>query len=191
MHGMRAVALVCGVLMAGSAQARQLGSVKMDDTLKVGATELKLNGMGLRAKSVAFVSVKVYVAGLYLPAPAKTLDAAVAQEGPKALVMQFMRDVDRGKLVDAWRDGFKENNAPDRVKTIKPQIDKFLAFVGDIKEDQRVTWTYDPATGSTFSWAGGKTLVVEGKEFADAFLAVYLGKEPPTTDLKNGLLQGK
>ena len=54
------------VLLAG-----ELEGVKMPDQITVGEDTLALNGMGLRIKKVAFIKVKVYVAGLYLIKPSK------------------------------------------------------------------------------------------------------------------------
>ncbi|MBI5495787.1 MAG: chalcone isomerase family protein [Deltaproteobacteria bacterium] len=182
--------VMTGCLLAGAAvQARELAGVKMDETMKVGDAELKLNGMGVRTKKVAFVSVKVYVGGLYLTAPATKADAAIGPDAPKALVMQFVRDVDKGKLVDAWKEGF-QNNSPDKVAAQKAAIDRFLAFVVDVKDGQRITWLYEPGKGSTIT-IGAKSVTVEGKEFADMFLATYIGRDPPTADFKTALLAGK
>lgn len=182
-------AVLAVVLAAAAAQARDLAGVKMDDTMAVGGATLKLNGMALRSKKVAFVSVKVYVGGLYLAAPATTADAALAADAPRAMVMEFVRDVDRGKLVDGWKDGFAANS-PDKQAAQKANIDKFLAAVTDVKDGQRVIYVYEPGKGTTVTFPGGKSFTAEGKDFADVFLANYIGKDPPSADFKAGLLKG-
>lgn len=48
--------------------------------------------------------------------------------------------------------------------------------------------TYLPGKGTTLS-AGSKDLgVFEGKGFADAVFALWLGPKPPSDDLKKGML---
>jgi len=54
--------LVSLLVFAASAQARTIGGVDMEETLKAGDTSLILNGAGIREKFFA----NIYVAGLYL-----------------------------------------------------------------------------------------------------------------------------
>ena len=51
----------------------ELAGVTLPDTLKAGDRTLKLNGLGLRKKSI----VKVYVGGLYLESPSKDAGAVL------------------------------------------------------------------------------------------------------------------
>ena len=63
-----------------------------------------------------------------------------------------------------------------------------LALVPDVKEGSTLTFAYLPGKGTTLS-AGSKELgVFEGKGFADAVFAIWLGPKPPSEDLKKGLL---
>ncbi len=187
----RMAALMMVSTLSSAAFARELSGVKMDDTITVGGTALKLNGMGMRSKKVAFVSVDVYVGGLYLTALTRSADEVLASDAPKALVMQFVREVGRGKLVDAWREGFANNAPKELLAANKAQVDRFLAFVGDVPDGKRVVFTYEPGKGSTITWADTKSLTLEGKGFADIFLSSYVGRDPPTPAFKNGLLSGK
>lgn len=178
-------ALAVALLLLGTstADAKTYSGVKMDDTMQVGETTLKLNGMGLRKKFI----VKVYVGGLYIVTPSKSAEEILAADAPRAVVMHFLRDVDKGKLVEAWREGFQKNS-PDKAPGQKANIDKFMKIVTDVKEGQRITFVYEPGKGSTLTWPDGKTETMEGKDFADVFLANYIGRDPPSGDFKDGLL---
>jgi hypothetical protein len=103
------------VVSAGSplgtvALAGELAGITMPDTLKVGDKTLRLNGLGLRKKSV----FKVYVGGLYLDSPSKDAGAIVASDQAKAIRMHFLRDLTKAQVVEGFQEGF-EANAKDKV----------------------------------------------------------------------------
>jgi hypothetical protein len=165
-----------------AALAGELSGVTLPDTLKAGEKTLKLNGLGLRKKSV----FKVYVGGLYLESPSKDAGAILASDQAKAIRMHFLRDLTKVQLVEAFLEGF-EANAKDKAAQ-KAAFDKMLALVPDVKEGTTMTFAYLPGKGTTLS-AGSKELgVFEGKGFADAVFSIWLGPKPPSEDLKKGML---
>jgi len=175
--------LAASFLFSAPAMAGELGGVKMPDTLSVGGKTLKLNGMGLRKK----IGFKVYVGGLYLEAPSKDASAILGGDAAKAVTMQFVRDVGKDKLIDAFKEGF-ENNAKDKVAAQKANIDKFLTFVVDMKDGDAVTYAYDPAKGVSVIRGGKEVGSIAGKDFAPAMFSLWLGPKPPSEDFKTGLL---
>jgi hypothetical protein len=181
----RIMGLVVAVLflISATAVAGELGGVTMPDTLSVGGKALKLNGMGLRKK----FGMKVYVGGLYLEAQSKDPAAIMAGDTAKAVTMQFVRDVDKGKLLDAFKEGF-ENNAKEKAAAQKENVEKFLSFVVDMKNGEAVTYTYDPAKGVTITKGGKEIGSIAGKDFAPVMFSLWLGPKPPSEDFKTGLL---
>ena len=178
--GAAAVGVV--LIVSVAALARDLAGVTLPDTLKVGEKTLKLNGLGLRQKAI----FKVYVGALYLEAPSKDADAILAADQPKAIRMHFLRALSKAQLVEAFQEGF-ETNVKDRAPQ-KAAFDRMLALVPDVKEGTTLTFTYLPGKGTTLS-AGSKDLgIFEGKGFADAVFAIWLGPKPPSEDLKKGML---
>ena len=179
----RRLALVSALLsLVCAAQAADLAGVKVPDTMEVGGQSLPLNGMALGKKFI----FKVYVVALYLPAPTKADAAVVDPDVPKGFVMQFLRSVRKERLAEAFKEGF-EKNAGQKMGMAHVQIDRFLALVKDVKKGDRVIFTYEPGKGSTVTLAD-ETQSFEGKDFADAFLLLYVGPKPPREDLKKGLL---
>jgi len=168
--------------LAMPASAAQLAGVTMPDTLAAGDKTLKLNGLGLRKKAI----FKVYVGGLYLESPSKDACSILVTDQAKAIRMQFLRDLTKAQLVEAFQEGF-DANAQDKVGQ-KAAFDKMLALVPDVKEGETMTVTYLPAKGTTLR-VGDKGLgSFEGKGFADAVFSIWLGPTPPSEDLKNGML---
>ncbi len=171
-----------GSTLGTAALAGELAGATLPDTLKAGEKTLKLNGLGLRKKAM----FKVYVGGLYLESPSRDAGAILTADQAKAIRMHFLRDLTKAQLVEAFQEGF-EGNVKDRAPQ-KAAFDRMLALVPDVKEGSTLTFAYLPGKGTTLS-AGSKELgVFEGKGFADAVFAIWLGPKPPSEDLKKGLL---
>jgi hypothetical protein len=178
-----AIPFMLAVSMLDTASlAGELAGATLPDALKSGDTTLKLNGLGLRKKSM----FKVYVGGLYLESPSKDAGAILATDQAKAIRMHFLRDLTKAQLVEALQSGF-EGNAKDKTGQ-KAAFDKMLALIPDMKEGDTVTFTYLPGTG-TMLQVGNKELgAFAGKGFSDAVFSIFLGPKPPTEDLKKGML---
>jgi len=177
------VALIGALLATAPLTAKEVSGVTMPDTAKVGEKTLKLNGMGVRKKSI----FKVYVGGLYLENATKDAAAVIALDGEKAIRMQFVRSVEKGKLNDAFKEGF-EANFKEKAAAQKANIDKFLAMTPDTKDGSLWMISYAPGKGTTMSYDGKDAGTIEGKDFADAVFSLWFGPKPPSEDLKKGML---
>jgi len=183
---MRRIAYVAlaGLFVGLLAYAGELVGVTMPDQVTVGTANLTLNGMGLRTKMM----FKIYVAGLYLPAKQSDPNKILAADEPKQIVMHFLyKNVEKEKLVEGWDDGFK-NNSGDKVAALKDKIATFDGYWSDMKKDDVAVLTYVPGQGTKVEIKGKEMGVIEGKEFAQALFAIWLGPKPPTEDLKKGML---
>lgn len=176
--------LAVSLVMASPAWAKELAGVKMADSMSLEGKELKLNGIGLRTK----VFFKVYVAGLYVETPNKDGAALISSDQVKHISLKMLRDLDKGKITEAIREGF-DKNSKAQLPALKERLDKLLASINDLKSGQSLNITYVPAKGVTLGGDAGK-LTIEGKDFADALFAVWLGSNPVEADLKKGLLGG-
>jgi hypothetical protein len=90
-------------------------------------------------------------------------------------------------MTDAFDEGFKDNT-PDAGKTMKPDIDNFLAALEAVKNGDQMVILYVPGTGTTLDINGTKKLTIPGSAFGQVLFSVWLGPKPPTTDLKKGIL---
>jgi hypothetical protein len=145
---------------------------------------LVLNGTATRKKFI----VKVYVAGLYLPARETDAEKILAADEPRHLVMQFVHDVDKGKMCNAWNEGL-EKNTPDASPELKAQFDTLCSYMEDIKKGEQFIFTYLPGAGTRVSVKGVDKGTIEGKPFADALFKVWIGPHPgPGEGFKKRLL---
>ena len=179
-----AVALLVAILGCPALWAASLEGVSLPDEVTVGSSTLHLNGMGLRKKMV----FKIYVAGLYLESPTSDAAAAVTAGGVKRIVMHFLSNKATKKRMDeAWVEGF-EANSPGDFKTLAERVQKFVGFFGDMKEGDVIECTVIPGTGTLVSFNGSEKGTIDGADFGAALLRIWLGPNPPSEDLKNGML---
>jgi hypothetical protein len=174
--------LFAALLFALPGFAGELEGVKMEDTISAGGKDLKLNGMGLRRKFV----FNVYVAGLYVENTNTDGSALLAADGVRRVDMKMLRDLDKKTINEAIQAAFAKN-AGSNMAALKERLDKFSDVIVDLKKGQTLTILYTPGKGTAVVGAG-TSYTAEGKDFADALFAVWIGKFPVDDDLKKGML---
>ncbi len=155
-------------------------------TIEAGGKTLHLMGMGLRKKMI----FKVYLASLYLETEAKDGKAAIEPDEVKRVQMHMLRDLERGKIIEAVREGF-QRNSKDQMPALQARLDRFLSAIPDLKEGEELSVTYVPGRGTLISAAGQQKVTLEGKDFADALFSVWLGQSPVDDELKEEMLRNR
>jgi len=173
------------VATAWVASAGEVAGVKMADTATVEGKTVSLNGMGLRKKVV----FKVYVAGLYVETPSKDAATIISSDQIKSMRLSILRSLDAAKITEAISEGF-EKNSTAQMGALKARLEKFNAMFPNVKEGDEIVMTYVPGKGTVVTAKGVEKGVIEGKDFADALFAVWLGANPVQEDLKRALLGG-
>ena len=179
----RALVPALALLLSAPVGAGELAGVTLDDQVTIGEHDMVLNGLGLRKKAF----VKVYVAGLYLPAKESDATKILADDGPRQLVMSFLFKVSADKLADAWDEGL-ENNTPRAAEAVRKGFAKLNGWMEDMGKGEQMVFTYLPGDGTELTVKGKSKGTIAGKEFADALFACWIGREPPGADFKRGLL---
>jgi hypothetical protein len=174
---------------AFSAQAAEVAGVRLDDTARLGSAELALNGAGVR-KLVFF---NVYAMGLYLPKKTTVAAEAIAGEGPKRVALHMLRDVGAERFTSALVEGIRENHTEAQAKALEPRIRQLTATMAEVKEAKK-------GMVITLDWNGAATQVgidgkpagkpIDGADFYQALLRIWLGDKPVQDDLKKTLLGG-
>src|SRR5215831_9198569 len=171
----------------GIADAKQCQGVNFPDQVQVDGTTLALNGLGLRLATM--LKVKVYVAALYVAKTSNDANAILGASTPSELVLHFVRDVGASDMRKAWEEGF-EKSAKDQMPALKDRIATLNGWMADMKTGQKMTFTFKPGTGVQVDVNGSAKGTIKGDDFAKAFLAIWLGPEPPNPEIKAGLLGG-
>lgn len=188
---MRLIATLAALLLGfalHSAQAAEVGGVKIEDKVRVGDADLMLNGAGIRKRLV----ISVYAAGLYLQQKQTTPAGVVGQAGPKRIAMTMMRDVGAQTLVDALVDGIKSNTPnADAFKAQTDELAKLMLGLKEAKKGDVIAIDLVPNQG-TVVLLNGKPQgnPIPDAKFYDALLRIWLGDKPVDESLKKGLLGG-
>ena len=178
------IGLSVGVF-ARVALAAEVGGVKLDDKVSMGAQELVLNGAGVRTRVV----FKVYVASLYLPQKAADL-ADVFSKSPRRIQLNILRTLSGDQLVDALNEGLAENNTTAELAAVKPQVEALATIMKSFKEvKEKDVITLDFVDGATRIGLNGEAKgSISGDAFNRALTKVWLGDKPVQADLKKSLL---
>jgi len=172
-------------LSIGAAQGKECQGVTFPDQVHVDGINLALNGLGLRLATM--LKVKVYVAALYVAKTSNDANAILGAGTPSELVLQFVRDVGASDMRKAWEEGF-EKSAKDQMPALKDRIATLSGWMADMKNGQKMTFIFKPGAGVQVDVNGSVKGPIKGDDFAKAFLAIWLGPEPPNPEIKAGLL---
>jgi hypothetical protein len=190
-HIQIARAIPFAVLLASMSvvvSAAEVAGIKLDERTKVGTSELVLNGAGLRKR----VFFKVYVAGLYLTEKRKSPAEVFALAGPKRASITFMRSLPARDLVDALKNGIRDNSSPEEQQALKGRVEELAANLLALRQGKTgdvVTVDWLPEVGTLVVLNGevrGKP--IPGYDVYRALLRVWLGDHPTSAGLKNALL---
>lgn len=182
----RRAALLAALLAAPGLHAAEVAGVRVDDSVRVGGSELVLNGAGLRSK----LFIKLYVGALYAPQKTAQPAALIDSAAPRRLSLRLLRDIGSDRLHAAFDEGLGNNNSPAELAAVAVPAEQFAALlngVGRIREGDIVALDFS-ADGVVVGVNGEARGKVAGAGFARALLKVWLGERPADPALKRALL---
>jgi hypothetical protein len=184
--------LLALLLLSPVAMAKKVGDVDVADSISLGGQNLALNGAGIRIKKVAFISIEIYSAGMYLTAKESDAQAVINADDPMAIRLYITTNkATKEKLTDAWNEGF-DRATGGKTDPIKGEIGKFNAlFKTDPKEGDMYEIAYVPGKGITLAMNGAiQGDAIPGLEFKKAVFGIWLANtdDEYLNNLKTGLL---
>ncbi|MGE0824157.1 MAG: chalcone isomerase family protein [Candidatus Binatia bacterium] len=177
----RAILIVA--IFTTSAQAATIEGVTFADRYQAGTTTLFLNNVGLLRYRIIF---KGYVAALYLGEgvqPENVLDNV-----PKRLELEYFWAIKGSDFGKAAETILAKNFSPAQLAPLRLRLDQINSLYEDVKPGDRYALTYIPGVGTELALNGKAKGVIEGRDFAAAYFAIWLGEKPLDTALKNQLL---
>jgi chalcone isomerase-like protein len=175
-------------LLAAPALGAEIAGVQVADRIKLDASELVLNGAGLRTRAF----FKVYVAGLYLQERRTSAEAVLALPGAKRVSMRLLRDLSAKQLTDALEEGFRDNTPPAELDPLRGRLAELTAVMnalGSAKEGDAIALDWLPGTGTRVMVNGEpRGTAIAGEDFYRALLRIWLGDNPVQGSLKKALL---
>jgi hypothetical protein len=174
--------------MSVVAGAAEIAGIKLDERIKLGESELVLNGAGVRKRFL----IKGYVAGLYLTEKRNSPMGVFALAGPKRASITLLRDLPAQELVDALINGIRTNSSLEEQQTLKGRVDELAANLLSIRRARKgdvITVDWLPDVGTVVTLNGEvKGKVIPGDDLYRALLRVWLGDHPTSAGLKKALL---
>lgn len=179
--------LIACLMFISTGNTAELGGVFVDDEITVeNGEKLILNGSGLREK----FWVDIYVGSLYLPEKTSNVADILSSLNAWRVQMDFVyEEVDKEKLLTAWREGFNMNQDEEVIKAISDRMDLFYGFFSEnaVEKDQFII-DYIPGKGTTVRKNSKVLGTIPGVDFKNALLEIWLGNYPADDDLKRGML---
>jgi hypothetical protein len=146
---------------------------------------LVLNGAGVRSKFV----FSIYVGALYLTQKHNSVNAILNSEAANRVTMSFIYDeVEREKLVNAWQEGFEDNSTETQMQSLQQRLNEFNQLFRTVTRGDVIVLDYVPGKGTSVSINNELQGSVQGRDFNQALLKVWLGDEPADDDLKDAML---
>ncbi len=183
-----AIALSLPIPALAQSTVTEVNGVKFDNEITLRGNKLLLNGAGTRYKFV----VKVYAAGLYVPARISTPEATWDTKTPRAFKVVMLRDIDGNELGKLFTDGMQKNATREEFGKAIP---------GTLKLAEVFAARKKLVAGDNFiiEWSPGMgtSLVINGKadgepikepEFFSSLMKIWFGKSPADYQLKDALL---
>jgi hypothetical protein len=161
--------------------ATEAGVVFADEVSNAGQ-KLILNGTGLRTR----LFFKVYAAGLYVNEKSKDAESILRSPAAKVLQLHFLRDVGADTIRGAWSQGFTKN-CLSLCDESQAKIALLNGLMKDLKKGDVLSFSFRPDELAV-ELNGTSLGKVEGAKLDQNILAIFLGKEPPSPELKVGLL---
>ena len=180
--------LLAGLLVASSSWGVEFEGTTVPDTVTVAGKTLNLNGAGIRTKFF----FDIYVGALYLSEKTTSTEHVLTAEGPKRISMSILYDkVGSDKLIDGWNEGFEKNQSKEAMAKLKERLVNFNSLFTDAHKGDVLGYDFLENGNTVVTFNGKRAGVINGVDFQNALIEVWLGKYPAHEGLKKAMLAGK
>lgn len=130
--------------------------------------ELRLSGIAKRA----YLWMDIYSAALYLPPAVKTATRGVP-DGPKIMVLEYHRSVEKAKIIESIVENVESNEAVDKQK-VRSRLAQLTEVLEAPGEGDRYEFQFIPGKGTAVWKDGAMKTLIPGDDFAFAFFGIWL-----------------
>lgn len=182
-----ALAMACAM----PSYAMDVSGVKVEDTASVGGKTLVLNGASMRQ----ILIVKIYAIGLYVEKKSSSAAEILAATGPKRIALYIQREVNSDEFGQLFITSMNKNSTKEEKAKVVSQTTKFgeiFADMGLVKKGDVIWLDWVPGKG-TITYVNGKQIgeVMPDHAFYQAVMRIWLGGNPPQSNIKPALLGEK
>lgn len=179
----RFLLLVC--LVAGAAQARQVGGITFPELMTVNEVALTLNGAGVRSKYF----LDIYAVGLYLPEPSQSPAAIIRADETQMLRLVITSShITKDRLTDSIEEGVRLSAGKDYSRYEPMLDDLWAALTFEVRVGDVFEFIYIPAKGTVFLMNKKELRVLPDFQFKQVLFGIWLGENPIQKSVKAALL---
>ncbi len=185
---LQACSVGLGLGLAHVSALAETMATKFANYVRLGNTDLVLNGKGTRTK----VFFKVYDMALYTPSRVKTAQQLLSLPGPKRLSMVSLRNLKTADIGLMFIKGMKANCPPEVVTKYTPTVTELInifSYKSTMDAGVNFSMDFEPGKGTAFVFNGQQIgeRVGDDEFFANA-LKIWFGPEPVDPELEKALL---
>lgn len=184
---LRHIILIFTLLSAPPIYASNLAGIVIPDEIYIQKHEqpLLLKGAGIRKKFI----FDIYIGALYVTNIREDLNNILHSNSPKRIALYFLYDeVSREKLQQGWYDGFMKNNSDSMLEVLQERLSYSLTKFKTMKRGDIIYFDYSPNMGTSIFINNKQVGVIEGFDFIQAILKVWIGNHPAQESLKLAML---
>ena len=182
MNTILSLCLLLNITLTGDIK---LAGVTFKERVQVNNHNFILNGAGLKTKWI----LDLYVAGLYVQKKTKDPSEIINSDQPLVLKIVVTSSWVTVKNFRTSVDTYFNHSMKGKIGPIKDRIELFKnAFGDDLKIFDEIHMIYEPKIGIKVFKNGNYKAVIPGLDFKKELAKLWLGDNPASKDLKNGLL---
>ena len=164
----------------------KLAEFNVPEKLTIEKKNLELNGTAFR--TVSMFNVKVWLSALYLEAHETNAKTILESKTSKVIDLYPMYEISTSDSVKGWKLAF-DDNCESKCELLKPEITRFMNSVPQFKKGDRYRYIF--TSSDVTNLINDKVIFHStSPEFAVFLLSTWIGKKPPTAEVKQGLLKG-
>lgn len=163
----------------------EVSDIQVPTSIVMDNHTLVLNGAEVREK----YWIDLYVGSLFLTNKTQHAQEIINSKEPMNIRMQMVSSlIDSEAMIDAINEGF-ERSTKGNPKSIEKEIQQLIdIFSEPIKDGDVYDLFYNPAVGVKVYKNGKHYGNIPGYDFKTALFGIWLGPNPASSDLKEGML---
>lgn len=168
-------------------------SVLAADETVVFAPGIEFAGAELELKATAYAYylrwIKIYKAALY-GLPGVEARRLLDMRTPMCLDIHYLKPIGREIFIEAAEKILRRQHGKRELQDLRNGIEQLHRAYKDVEPGDRYSLCYSPKDGTTLLLNGEPQVTVEGRDFARAYLGIWLGRQPLSESLRNELIGG-
>lgn len=127
-----------------------------------------------------------YIGAFYSQAPITNPQEALADEGPRRMVIIYLNPKDN--IQSYWRNAIKLNNSPEVLEQEQLKVNQFLKMINyKVQAGDTLLIEFVPNLGTKVVIKGSFKGTVRGNEFFNLVLKTWVGRFPPSEKFRYDL----